>query len=103
MKSVFVGFLMCLVAGIVSADELYDEGKKVFMEQAVPSCAICHTLNDAGSAGAIGPNFNEFLPTEEQVWKALNGGIGVMPDFSESLSEEQMKAVAHYVAEAAKK
>lgn len=102
MKRVVIGFLVCLSAGTASADELYDQGKKVFLEQSEPSCAICHTLNDAGSAGAIGPDFNELQPTEDQVWSALNGGVGIMPDFSDTLSEEQMKAVSHYVAEASK-
>lgn len=103
MKAVISGIMMSLLAVSAQSDELYDQGKKVFMEQAAPSCTICHTLKDASSAGAIGPNMNELKPTEEQVWNALNGGIGVMPDFSGSLSEEQMKAVAHYVAEASRK
>lgn len=101
MKIAVVSLLLCLCAGTAYADELYKQGKQVF-DQAEPSCAICHTLADAGSAGAIGPNFNDLKPSEEQVWKALNGGVGIMPDFSDSLSQEQMKAVAHYVAEASK-
>jgi mono/diheme cytochrome c family protein len=101
MKTIVVGFMMCLCVGTAHADELYKQGKDVFA-QAQPSCAICHTLADAGSAGAIGPNLNELKPSEEQVWTALNGGVGIMPDFSDSLSQEQMKAVAHYVAEASK-
>ena len=101
MKTAVVSLILCLCAGTAYADELYEQGKQVF-DQAQPSCAICHTLADARSAGAIGPNLNDLKPSEEQVWKALNGGVGIMPDFSDSLSQEQMKAVAHYVAEAAK-
>lgn len=101
MRTAAVVVVLALCSTVAGADELFDEGKKVFMEQAQPSCAICHTLKDAGSTGAIGPNFNDLKPTEEQVLRALNGGIGVMPDFSETLSQEQMKAVAHYVVTAA--
>lgn len=96
--AVTVVFMLC--SAFAGADELLDEGKKVFTEQAQPSCTICHALKDAGSTGTIGPNLNDLKPSEEQVFNALNGGIGVMPDFSETLSQEQMKAVAHYVATA---
>lgn len=101
MRTTAVTVVFILCSTFAGADELFDDGKKVFTEQAQPSCTICHTLKDAGSAGAIGPNFNDLKPTEEQVFNALNGGVGVMPDFSETLSQEQMKAVAHYVATAA--
>ncbi|MGO1502227.1 MAG: SorU family sulfite dehydrogenase c-type cytochrome subunit [Marinobacter sp.] len=100
MRQVAVAVVLALCSTLAGADDLFDEGKKVFTEQAQPSCSICHTLGDAGSTGAIGPNLNELQPTEDQVLNALNGGIGVMPDFSETLSQEQMKAVAHYVATA---
>lgn len=101
MRTAVIAAVFALCSTLVGADELFGEGKKVFMEEAQPSCTICHTLQDAGSAGAIGPDLNELKPTEEQVYSALNGGVGVMPDFSETLSQEQMKAVAHYVSIAA--
>ncbi len=81
-----------------SADDLAAQGKKIFTQEAQPSCTICHTLADAGSAGAIGPNLDDLKPTEEQVRMAVTQGVGVMPAFEDSLSEEQIKAVAHYVA-----
>jgi mono/diheme cytochrome c family protein len=101
MRRAVVITAIALCPVFVSADEMLDQGKKVFLEQAQPACSICHTLKDAGSTGAIGPNLDELKPTEEQVLNALNGGIGVMPDFSASLSQEQMKAVAHYVSSVA--
>ncbi len=76
----------------------FDKGKQVFTQEAQPSCTICHTLADAGSAGAIGPDLDELKPTMEQVVNAVTSGVGVMPAFNESLSEEQINAVAHYVA-----
>ncbi len=101
MRATVVMTALVLCSTLVGADELFDQGKKVFMEEAQPSCAICHTLKDAGSTGAIGPDFNDLKPTEEQVFNAVNGGVGIMPDFSETLSREQIKAVSHYVSKAA--
>jgi mono/diheme cytochrome c family protein len=91
---------IALCSAIAGADELFDKGKAVFIDQAQPSCAICHALKDAGAVGAIGPDFDDLKPTTEQVYNAVNGGIGIMPDFSETLSKEQMKAVAYYVSTA---
>lgn len=84
------------------ADGQLDAGKEVFLNGAVPSCTICHTLADAGSAGAIGPNLNELKPDEDRVLKAVTNGVGIMPAFGESLSKEQIAAVSHYVAELTK-
>ena len=80
------------------AGDLLAKGKAVFTAEAQPSCTICHTLADAGSAGAVGPNLDELKPTEEQVRNAVTGGVGIMPAFEESLSVEQIAAVAHYVS-----
>lgn len=80
------------------ADDLAAQGKKVFIEQAQPSCTVCHTLSDAGSAGEIGPDLDELAPSVVQVQNAVKGGVGLMPAFGDSLSEEQIRAVAHYVA-----
>ncbi|SFM62814.1 SorU family sulfite dehydrogenase c-type cytochrome subunit [Marinobacter zhejiangensis] len=79
-------------------DERLDEGRKVFTEAAQPSCTVCHTLADAGSTGIIGPNLDELAPDEERVRQAVTTGVGIMPAFAETLSEEQISAVAHYVA-----
>jgi mono/diheme cytochrome c family protein len=76
-------------------------GKKVFTEVAEPQCAVCHTLKDAGSAGEIGPVLDELQLTEEKVELAVRGGLGVMPPFEETLSDEQIKAVSLYVAKVA--
>lgn len=75
-----------------------EKGKQVFSQDAQPSCTICHTLADAGSEGAIGPDLDQLKPTRQQVVNAVTSGVGVMPAFNESLSEEEIQAVAHYVA-----
>lgn len=75
-----------------------EKGKQVFTQEAQPSCALCHALADAGSTGAIGPDLDEMKPSREQVINAVTSGVGIMPAFDESLSPEQIKAVADYVA-----
>jgi len=85
------------LSGLVHASDL-EKGKKVFTQEAQPSCTVCHTLSDAGSAGAIGPNLDELKPSREQVMNAVTGGVGIMPAFNESLSSEQIQAVAQYVS-----
>ncbi len=94
--------VLCLVSLIglsnpVQASDV-EQGKTVFTQQAQPSCTVCHTLADAGSAGAIGPDLDELKPSMEQVLNAVTSGVGIMPAFNESLSAEQIQAVARYVA-----
>ncbi|ANG64264.1 sulfide dehydrogenase [Marinobacterium aestuarii] len=91
-----------LMSGPILADELFNQGKDVFQQLAQPSCSICHTLNDAGSSGEIGPKLDDLKPTAEQVANAVTGGVGIMPAFEETLSAEQIKAVAHYVSTASR-
>lgn len=77
-------------------------GKKVFQEIAEPSCALCHTLADAGAQGQVGPVLDALKPDAERVKAAVVNGIGVMPAF-EDLTPEQVDAVALYVATVAGK
>lgn len=91
--------LLLLTPAVAMADEQQlARGKLIFTEQAQPSCTICHTLSDAGSNGAIGPDLDELKPSRKQVREAVRSGVGVMPGFAESLSAEDIDAVALYVA-----
>lgn len=74
-------------------------GKKLF-SSAVPACALCHTLKDAGASGSIGPDLDELRPDAARVGAAMRNGIGSMPSFRSNLTEAQLAAVARYVAEA---
>ncbi len=89
-----------MLSGGAMADEQLEMGKAVYMES-VPSCSVCHTLNNAGSAGQIGPNLDSIAPTADRVYSAVTQGVGIMPSFSESLTEEQRRAVAYYVSQVA--
>ncbi len=88
-----------LLPGTVLADgDPSTLGRRVFTELAQPSCGLCHTLQDAGTTGQIGPDLDTLKPKPEQVAAAVRGGVGIMPAFAESLSEEEINAVARYVA-----
>ena len=74
-------------------------GKQLFTKGTTPHCAICHTLQDAGAAGQVGPSLDELKPDAERVAKAIRNGISQMPAFSD-LTEQQVQAIAQYVARA---
>lgn len=97
-RAVLVFAVGGLLAANVMASNLAERGKKVFTQEAQPSCTICHALSDAGSSGEIGPNLDELAPSEDQVRNAVTSGVGIMPAFKESLTEEQINAVARYVS-----
>jgi mono/diheme cytochrome c family protein len=70
-------------------------GKAVF-ESA--GCGSCHTLADAGTTGAVGPNLDEAMPSEELVVDRVTNGMGAMPSFKGQLDEQQIQDVAAYVS-----
>lgn len=96
------GAALCLalfpLSAFAQSDVDLEAGRKIFNETAVPNCAICHSLADAGAVGEIGPNMDEFKPTEAQVRAAVTSGIGVMPAFAETLTTDEIALVSAYVA-----
>ena len=74
-------------------------GKEVFLGSA--GCATCHTLSDAGSTGAIGPDLDAASPSYDKVVERVTNGQGIMPAFGGQLSEEQIQDVAAYVSSVA--
>jgi mono/diheme cytochrome c family protein len=76
-------------------------GKEVFL--GASSCGGCHTLADAGTTGAVGPNLDESQPSYELALDRVTNGQGGMPSFSSTLSEEQIADVAAYVSSVAGK
>lgn len=76
--------------------------KALFTQGAVPPCAVCHTLKDAGSAGEVGPILDELRPDAGRVVAALKNGIGAMPSYKATLSEAQMQALGRYVEKASR-
>ena len=99
-----LGAALALVAfaPVRAADDdaaLLSLGKTLFTVGAVPPCAICHTLKDAGTTGAVGPDLDDLRPDANRVVTALKNGIGAMPAYG-SLNDAQMRALARYVAKA---
>ena len=76
-------------------------GKLLFTKNAMPACALCHTLKDAQSEGAVGPVLDEIKPEADRVTRALRNGLGNMPAFPQ-LSEAEIKALSIYVSRASK-
>jgi cytochrome c553 len=74
-------------------------GKQVFL--GAPACGGCHTLADAGTSGAVGPNLDDAQPDYELVVDRVTNGQGGMPSFASSLSEQQIADVAAYVSSVA--
>jgi cytochrome c oxidase subunit 1 len=73
-------------------------GKRVF---ASAGCGSCHTLKDAGTSGAVGPNLDRARPTLALITDRVTHGKGGMPSFAGQLSVAQIKAVATYVSSVA--
>ena len=70
------------------------DGEAVFAEA---GCGSCHTLAAAGASGTIGPNLDESKPSKELAMQRVTEGMGAMPSFADTLSPEQIAAVADYV------
>ena len=93
--AVYVG----AVAGTGVTTEQPMDGKSIF----AANCGSCHSLADAGTNGAVGPNLDEARPPKALVVDRVTNGQGAMPAFKDSLDPQQIEAVADYVATAAGK
>jgi mono/diheme cytochrome c family protein len=71
------------------------EGSEIFAQA---GCGSCHVFAAAGSSGTVGPNLDETQPSNELVVDRVTNGQGAMPSFADQLSEEQIQAVADFVA-----
>ena len=100
VAAILAGLACGTASGADDDAALMTLGKTLFTVGAVPPCALCHTLKDAGTTGAIGPVFDDLQPGPDRVIAALRNGIGAMPSYSGSLSDEQMRALARYVSKA---
>ncbi len=64
------------------------------------SCAGCHTLKAANATGAVGPNLDTLGVDAATIQKQVENGGNGMPAFNGTLSPEEIKALAEYVATA---
>jgi cytochrome c6 len=72
------------------------QGEAVFASQ---SCGGCHTMEKADASGTVGPNLDELQPSFDAVVAQVTTGGGGMPAFGDSLSDEDIQAVAAYVVD----
>lgn len=63
-------------------------------------CGGCHTLAAADSSGTVGPSLDGAGLDADTVAEQVRNGGGAMPGFSDSLSDEEIQAVAEFVATA---
>ncbi|HET7648346.1 MAG TPA: c-type cytochrome [Gaiellaceae bacterium] len=78
---------------------LGSDGKTIFKSE----CASCHTLSAADATGTVGPNLDQLKPSFPVAQHQVEVGGGVMPAFKGTLSQAQIDAVAHFVADNAGK
>ena len=68
-------------------------GEEIF----IANCGSCHTLEQAGTSGTIGPNLNDSSFDQGAVEEQVAQGGGSMPPFEGRLSEEEIQNVAAFV------
>jgi DMSO/TMAO reductase YedYZ molybdopterin-dependent catalytic subunit/mono/diheme cytochrome c family protein len=75
-------------------------GRDVFLQQARPSCANCHALEDAEAGMSIGPDLDQLAASAERIASAVRSGLGPMPAYGDQLTAEQLDELVRYVTEA---
>lgn len=70
------------------------DGKVLFTD----TCGSCHTLSAAGTSGTVGPNLDDTSLDAAAVEPIVRDGSGSMPAFGDKLSDDEIKAVAEFVA-----
>jgi hypothetical protein len=72
-----------------------EDGAAVFQSA---GCGSCHTFTPAGASGQVGPNLDDVSLDEAAIEDQVRTGGGGMPPFEGQLTDEQIQAVAAYVA-----
>ncbi|MEA2418281.1 MAG: hypothetical protein QOE60_487 [Thermoleophilaceae bacterium] len=70
------------------------DGKAVFTD----TCGGCHTLSAAGTSGTTGPNLDDVSLDASGIEGIVRDGRGGMPSFGDKLSDDEVSAVAEFVA-----
>ena len=71
-------------------------GEKVFADA---GCGGCHTMSAAKSSGKVGPDLDGLKPDAGRVARQVELGGRGMPAFGDKLTENEIQAVAAYVAD----
>ncbi len=73
-----------------------EAGRAIYDAQ---GCGNCHTLEEAGSTGTVGPNLDESKPDFELAVTRIANGKSPMPAYKGELSEKQINDVAAFVVD----
>ena len=71
------------------------DGEALFTD----NCGSCHTLSAAGTSGQVGPNLDEVSLDAVEIEAVVRDGQGTMPAFEDQLSDQDIAAVAAFVAD----
>jgi mono/diheme cytochrome c family protein len=63
------------------------------------NCGSCHVLAAADTQGTVGPNLDQLKPNQQAARRQIENGGGGMPAFKGQLTDQQIQALAKYVAE----
>lgn len=70
------------------------DGRSVF----AGTCGSCHTLSAAGTSGTVGPNLDDTSSDAATIEGIVRDGTGTMPAQGDKLSDDEIRAVAEFVA-----
>lgn len=77
-----------------------EEGRALFNGY---SCGACHTLEDAGGGGQIGPSLDRNAAlTRAYVIDIVASGRGAMPGFAGQMTDAEIATLANYIVQAKK-
>ncbi len=95
IRKIFLIFTIFFIMSPSIAQDKMELGLDVYNNKAM--CGTCHVLKAANSEGQIGPNLDMLKPQMSQIINAVTNGIGVMPPWGDTLTFEEIEAVAYYV------
>ena len=87
-------------------------GKEIFTASAQPPCASCHTLQEAGASGTVGPNLDDVLKGKDAAFihesivdpdAEIASGFtaGIMPKtYPQQLDEQQLADLVAFLVQA---
>tara|TARA_B110000008_G_C16626341_1_gene426641 strand:+ start:51 stop:377 length:327 start_codon:yes stop_codon:yes gene_type:complete len=95
IREIFLISIIFFIITPLAAQDRMELGLEVYNNKAM--CGTCHVLQAAKSEGQIGPNLDMLKPQISQIINAVTNGIGVMPPWGDTLTFEEIEAVAYYV------
>ena len=76
------------------------EGREIFLRRSAPACGSCHTLSEARTRGALGPDLDTLDLDVARVRHAVSEGMPLMPSQAGILTPDQIDLLAQYLVEA---